>query len=623
MQSVRSRSVGLVGRLLALALVPLVCAVVLTTLGGSWATREAQAPLQVAAAKAAAGQAEAEIQAIERRMGGYAAVLAARPDFAAALVAGDQGRLRGILTEAFKQLREADATVYVIEATDAAGRVAMRGHNPERAGDDKSRVLDVAEALSGKRSAGAVVSPTTGEIAIGVVLPLRAATGAQDVIGTIKVASRFDAATAASMARQTGAEVLLFGAGRLGASTLAGLSSEALPPALSAVQQSGAIAVDPVVLSGVEYVSAAATIRTLDGQIGGAVVTLVALAPWAAVERNSLLASLAIGGTALLLALPLAWAFAHHTARPLRALSDGMRRIAGGDLGTALPAPGSVPEVKDMVAALAALRDASAHARALEAEEAMQQRRNLARVKAVDARIRLFETDVVRLLGTLEGAASRLTVTSRGMSDTAKQTSQQAEAATAGSAQTSHNVHTVAAAVEELRASIVEVTHRITHSAQFAGKAMVEVRRTDATVQELTASVQQIGEVVGLISTIAGQTNLLALNATIEAARAGEQGKGFAVVASEVKTLAHQTARATEDIAKHIAAVQASSEQAVGAIRTIDATIAQVTETAASVAAAAEQQSAATAEITRNVLDAARGTQLDFGHFRRGSKRPG
>jgi methyl-accepting chemotaxis protein len=178
----------------------------------------------------------------------------------------------------------------------------------------------------------------------------------------------------------------------------------------------------------------------------------------------------------------------------------------------------------------------------------------------------------------------------------------------AASTQASTNVETVAAAAEELAASIGEIGRQVAHSNQISRRAADEAGRTDADVQELAKTALRIGEVVSLISDIASQTNLLALNATIEAARAGEAGKGFAVVANEVKSLANQTARATEEISTQITAVQDQTKAVVDAIRSIGTVIDEVSSIAGAIAAAVEQQSAATQEIARNVEQAAAGT---------------
>ena len=201
----------------------------------------------------------------------------------------------------------------------------------------------------------------------------------------------------------------------------------------------------------------------------------------------------------------------------------------------------------------------------------------------------------------MRGAAAEMTVK-------AEQTSQQATTVAAASEQASVNVQTVASAAEELNASVAEITRQVAASTKITTQAVSEAETTNAQVEGLAKAAQRIGDVVKLISDIAGQTNLLALNATIEAARAGEAGKGFAVVASEVKNLANQTAKATEEIVAQITAIQSETKGAVEAIQRIGNTIGTINEISTAIASAVEEQGAATREIARNVQEASAGT---------------
>jgi uncharacterized protein YoxC len=179
----------------------------------------------------------------------------------------------------------------------------------------------------------------------------------------------------------------------------------------------------------------------------------------------------------------------------------------------------------------------------------------------------------------------------------------------AASDEASANVQSVASATEELTSSVTEISRQVQESARIAGDAVEQARHTNQRVGELSQAASRIGDVIELINSIAGQTNLLALNATIEAARAGDAGRGFAVVASEVKALAQQTAKATEEIHQQISAVQTATKESVGAIRQISDTIERLSEISSVIAAAIEEQGAATQEIARNVQQAAHGTQ--------------
>jgi methyl-accepting chemotaxis protein len=220
-----------------------------------------------------------------------------------------------------------------------------------------------------------------------------------------------------------------------------------------------------------------------------------------------------------------------------------------------------------------------------------------------------FEAKVGSLVSMLSSGATELQATAQSMSATATQTNQQATTVAAAAEEASAGVQTVAAAAEELTSSIHEIGRQVAQSAKITAKAVEDARRTDTIVRALADGAQKIGDVVQLITNIAAQTNLLALNATIEAARAGDAGKGFAVVASEVKSLATQTARATEEIGAQIAQIQSATGEAVKAIKAIGATIDEVNVIASNIASAVEEQGAATAEIARNVQQTAASTQ--------------
>ncbi|MEI7713795.1 MAG: globin-coupled sensor protein [Rhodospirillales bacterium] len=220
-----------------------------------------------------------------------------------------------------------------------------------------------------------------------------------------------------------------------------------------------------------------------------------------------------------------------------------------------------------------------------------------------------FGSRVGQMVGLVSSAATELQSTAQSMTATAEHSMSKAANVASAAEEASVAVQTVASSAEELSASIAEISRQVAQSAKIAGKAANDAKHTDTVVRALADGARSIGEVVGLISNIAGQTNLLALNATIEAARAGDAGKGFAVVASEVKSLATQTAKATEQIGQQIGQIQTATNEAVAAIQSIGATIAEVNEIAAAIAAAVEQQGAATQEIARNVQQTAAGTQ--------------
>lgn len=295
--------------------------------------------------------------------------------------------------------------------------------------------------------------------------------------------------------------------------------------------------------------------------------------------------------------------------RPIQGLTDVMGRLAKHELTVKIPDAEKGDEIGAMARAVEIFKQGLLDADRLAEEQKADQIAKERRTELIARLVRDFDDQASSVLRAVGAAATELDSTAQSMAAIAEETSRQASAAAAASEQTTANVQTVAAAAEEMAASISEINSQINRSKTISDRAATEVRETDHTVAGLAEAAARIGAVVQLIQDIAGQTNLLALNATIEAARAGEAGKGFAVVASEVKALAQQTAKATEEIASQVSAVQQATEGSVSAIRSIGNTINSVSEIGASIAAAMEEQGASTGEISRNVSQAAMGTQ--------------
>ncbi|GJE79695.1 methyl-accepting chemotaxis protein [Methylorubrum thiocyanatum] len=296
-------------------------------------------------------------------------------------------------------------------------------------------------------------------------------------------------------------------------------------------------------------------------------------------------------------------------ARPIRRAVQATERLAAGDLATPVDDVARRDEVGALNRALAVFKDSALARQRLEAEQTRDTTAKMMRAERLDAVTRAFEADATRMTSGLNTAAADMEVTARSMSGIADQTTTQAMAVSSTATQTAANVQTVAASAEELSASIAEITTQVVQSISLIGAAVDRVGEADATIRTLSDTAERIGTVVAMISGIAGQTNLLALNATIEAARAGEAGRGFAVVATEVKELAARTGQATEEVSTQIGAIQDATKAAVTAIRAIGRQIASLEQVSASIAAAMEEQEAATREITRNVQEAARGTE--------------
>lgn len=295
--------------------------------------------------------------------------------------------------------------------------------------------------------------------------------------------------------------------------------------------------------------------------------------------------------------------------RPLTAMTEAMNRLAGGDYATKIPAIGRRDEVGVMAQAVLVFKDGLVAAREAAERERAEQAARERRACAIEALTSGFDHDVSAALGAVSSAAVQMQGTANQLSATAEQTTRQSTAVAAASEQASANVQTVATATEELAASVQEISRQVAQSAIIADEAVTQAGRTDEAMRGLASASEEIAKVIDLIMQIASQTRLLALNATIEAARAGELGKGFAVVAAEVKALADQTTRATDEIAAKVTSIQGETRGAVSSISTIMETIRQISDVSGTIAAAVEEQQAATQEIARNVQQAAQVTQ--------------
>ncbi|KQQ30897.1 chemotaxis protein [Methylobacterium sp. Leaf123] len=303
--------------------------------------------------------------------------------------------------------------------------------------------------------------------------------------------------------------------------------------------------------------------------------------------------------------------------RPLGRLVTVLRRMAQGDIDASIAEAKRGDEIGAVGRAVEGIREMVAQKATEQAElrriadEAAADERRRTMIELADR----FETAVGGIVGMVSSSATELQATASTMTATAAETATQATTVAAAAEEAATNVNTVASAAEELGSSVAEIGRQVAGSTDLAQAAVTQSDRTAHLVQELNSAMGRIGDVVGLISSIAGQTNLLALNATIEAARAGEAGRGFAVVAAEVKELANQTARATGEISAQIGQIQGVTGQAVAAIGDIAGRIRDIDTTATAIAAAVEQQGAATQEIVRNVTQASSGTSQVTGNI--------
>jgi methyl-accepting chemotaxis protein len=308
-----------------------------------------------------------------------------------------------------------------------------------------------------------------------------------------------------------------------------------------------------------------------------------------------------VGCAAVLIGLAFSWWIGRSITRPLSGLGDAMTRLAAGDTSARIPDTQVQDELGAMARTVLVFRDTMLERERLAANQSAANHEREQRGENIAATITRFEMSVDKVLAKVREASQRLEVTATQLNSAADEVSAEARTAEQRVGVASGNVTAAAGSVEELAASIGEIAEQATRSTEVAARAVKDARRTVHTMSELGNAATRIGEVVGLIQAIAGQTNLLALNATIEAARAGEAGKGFAVVASEVKSLAGQTAKATEEIAGQVGAIQSAVADAAQAIEQVNHIIEEISTIASTVATTVEEQNRAVAEIAEGV----------------------
>ena len=555
---------------------------------------------------AAANDGLAALGAVSNRMKVYADVLGRHPDIVGAVQRHDAKELEAVTVREFKAIHGADPALATLEVTDSKGVVIQRGHNPSKRGDDKAAQPQIRTALSGKPAGGLTVSPTSGEAAEDSVRPI---VSGDSVIGTLKVGSYFNEASAEELKRRTGLEVVFASRGKVTASTLGKSVPIVLPiEAVRAASTGSATTVD----FAVGEATSQARVVYLPSDVGeGMTVAFVSSLKEVEAAKLAFAWSLVLKALlALVIVLPLAFFGAHLATRQLLRLADAMRELATGRLDIVLPGIDRRDEIGDIAKAVENFKVV-----AVEKAKTEQDQKRLADERAsVERKLTMqrladeFETTLGGIIQAVSSNAAMLETAAGTLTTTAENTQRLSTTVATSSEEASTNVQSVAASAAELTSSVQNIAVKVGESRQIAGEAVVRAEKADARIADLTQAAARIGDVVQLISSVAEQTNLLALNATIEAARAGEAGRGFAVVAQEVKALAAQTAKATDEIGAQIAGMQAATTDSVGAIKDVSATIGQISTIASDISQAVEAQGEMTREIAHNVGQAAKGT---------------
>ncbi|MBI3708643.1 MAG: HAMP domain-containing protein [Proteobacteria bacterium] len=529
------------------------------------------------------------------------------PEVRAALAAGDRDRLVAAVGDGRKAIAES-LGYELMTITRPPATVVVRLHDPKDHGDDLSarRKTVVAAIRDGAPQSG--IEPGRDQLSIFGTVPV-VHQGQQ--VGAYDAGLPIGKAFVDTVKKRFGVDIAIHLRDGSGYKTI--ISTLADKTVGSAADYQLAIDGKPVIR---RATVGKASVAAYYGQIhnfSGAPIAVVEIvkdvADFDAIADNTRTSIIVVTAGVLVAAVTLALFLALGLSRPITRMTQAMNRLSGGEMSLEVPDRQRGDEIGQMAQAVQVFKDSMIEAERLRAEQKESEKRAEAEKKATLAKMAdSFEASVKGVVQAVSAAAVQMQSSAQSMSGTAEETQRQATVVAAASEQASTNVQTVAAAAEELSSSIAEIGRQVTNSAKIAGKAVDEAGRTNQLVQGLAETAQKIGDVVKMINDIAGQTNLLALNATIEAARAGEAGKGFAVVASEVKSLATQTAKATEDIAAQVNAIQTATGSAVEANRGISTTIAEINEIATTIASAVEEQGAATQEIARNVQQASKGT---------------
>jgi methyl-accepting chemotaxis protein len=549
----------------------------------------------------------ASFDAEGRAAAAVATTLANIPAIADATVADDRDAFAAILGPAQAAVQNQGIGTWSI--TKPPGVTEYRAHSPKSFGDDVTQRRRTVADLYRLHQAVTGVEPGLGNLGIYSVSPIN-----KDgkMVGGFDVGITFGTPFVERIKSRFGVDLALHGVDGSGFKTL---GSSIVGNTLATQDEmklaiGGATVLRQTVMGGKPVAMYMGQLKNFAGEPVAVVELVKDISVFVDTEDSTRWYLIGATSLVVLVAIVIALFVARTLSRPIDRLRQAMGRLSAGDTAAEIPGRDRKDELGAMADAVAVFKQSMIETEQLRArQEADRIEAEKTRKQMMTSLADSFEASVRGVIGSVSSSASEMRENARSMSATAEETQRQSLAVSAAAQQTSVNVQTVATAAEELSASIAEIARQTTDVSRIAGEVADDGRRTDQIVSGLSESVQRIGDVVGLINSIAAQTNLLALNATIEAARAGDAGKGFAVVASEVKSLAVQTARATEDIQAQVNAIQQDTGKAVEAIRGIFSRVEVLTGITTSLSGAVEEQGAATQEIARSVNQAAEGTQ--------------